>query len=84
MKTFIVIEPGLTKLVKNQIITEDEFLKAQDEYGEDQFSAGIGAAAIRECLINIDVEAERDQLREDIKTINSKVVLEKTTNYILS
>ena len=77
-ENFIVIEPGLTKLEKNQIITEDEFLKAQDEYGEDQFSAGIGAAAIRECLINIDVEAERDKLREDIKSINSKVVLEKT------
>ena len=77
-ENFIVIEPGLTKLEKNQIITEDEFLKAQDEYGEDQFSAGIGAAAIRECLKNIDVEVERDKLREDIKSINSKVVLEKT------
>ncbi|MFL2525272.1 MAG: DNA-directed RNA polymerase subunit beta' [Pelagibacteraceae bacterium] len=77
-ENFIVIEPGLTTLEKNQIITEDEFLKAQDEYGEDQFSAGIGAAAIRECLKNIDVEAERDKLREDIKSINSKVVLEKT------
>ncbi len=77
-ENFIVIEPGLTKLEKNQIITEEEFLKAQDEYGEDQFSAGIGAAAIRECLTNINVEEERDKLREDIKTINSKVVLEKT------
>ena len=77
-ENFIVVEPGLTKLEKNQIITEEEFLKAQDEYGEDQFTAGIGAAAIRECLANIDVEAERDKLREDIKSINSKVVLEKT------
>jgi len=77
-ENFIVIEPGLTKLEKNQIISEEEFLKSQDEYGEDQFSAGIGAAAIRECLANIDVEAERDKLKEDIKTINSKVVLEKT------
>ena len=77
-ENFIVIEPGLTKLEKNQIITEEDYLKAQDEYGEDQFTAGIGAAAIRECLANIDVEAERDKLREDIKSINSKVVLEKT------
>ena len=77
-ENFIVIEPGLTKLEKNQIITEDEFLKAQDEYGEDQFSAGIGAAAIRECLTSIDVETQRDKLKEDIKSINSKVILEKT------
>ncbi len=77
-ENFIVVEPGLTKLERNQIITEEDYLKAQDEYGEDQFTAGIGAAAIRECLSNIDVNEERDKLKEDIKTINSKVVLEKT------
>ena len=77
-ENFIVIEPGLTDLQKNQIISEEEFLKKQDEHGEDQFSAGIGAAAIRECLAGIDVTAEVEKLREDIKTINSKVILEKT------
>jgi DNA-directed RNA polymerase subunit beta' len=77
-ENFIVVEPGLTDLQKNQIISEEEFLKKQDEHGEDQFSAGIGAAAIRECLAGIDVAAEVEKLREDIKTINSKVILEKT------
>ncbi len=75
---FIVIEPGLTNLQKNQIITEEEYLKAQDEFGEDQFSAGIGAAAIRECLANINPTEERDRLREELKTITSKVTQEKT------
>src|SRR6056300_24906 len=77
-ENFIVVEPGLTDLQKNQIISEEEFLKKQDEHGEDQFSAGIGAAAIRECLAGIDVASEVEKLREDIKTINSKVILEKT------
>ena len=42
-ENFIVIEPGLTKLEKNQIISEEDYIKAQEEYGEDQFTAGIGA-----------------------------------------
>ena len=70
-ENFIVIEPGLTKLEKNQIISEEDYIKAQEEYGEDQFTAGIGASAIRECLSNINVEEERDRLREDLKTITS-------------
>ena len=77
-ENFIVIEPGLTKLEKNQIISEEDYIKAQEEYGEDQFTAGIGASAIRECLSNINVEEERDKLREDLKTITSKVNEERT------
>jgi DNA-directed RNA polymerase subunit beta' len=38
-ENFIVIEPGLTEFKKNQLITEEELLKAQEKYGEDQFSA---------------------------------------------
>jgi DNA-directed RNA polymerase subunit beta' len=43
----VVIEPGLTPLEKYQLLTEDELLDAQDEYGEDSFSAGIGAEAVK-------------------------------------
>ena len=46
-EAYIVIEPGLTPLEKFQLLTEDELLDAQDEYGEDAFSAGIGAEAVR-------------------------------------
>src|SRR6478752_6388416 len=44
-ESYVVIEPGLTALEKYQLLTEDELLAAQDEYGEDAFSAGIGAEA---------------------------------------
>ena len=40
-ENFIIIEPGLTEFKKNQLITEEELQKAQEKYGEDQFSAGI-------------------------------------------
>ena len=49
-ENYIVIEPGLTPLKERQLLTEDEFYKAQDEYGNDSFTAKIGAEAIRKLL----------------------------------
>ena len=77
-ESFIVIEPGLTKLKKGQLLSEDEYIKAQEEYGEDAFTAGIGADAIREILININLESERKKLREELSIIKSKVAEERT------
>jgi DNA-directed RNA polymerase subunit beta' len=70
---FIVIEPGLTPLEKHQLLTEDEYLKAQEEFGEDGFTAGIGAEAIREILASIDLEAEADKLRVEIAESTSEL-----------
>ena len=76
-ESFLVIEPGLTKLEKNQLLTEEEYMKAQEEYGDDSFEAGIGAEAIREILIKLDLKAERDKLRALLKEVKSKVAEEK-------
>ena len=65
-ENYIVIEPGLTPLKERQLLTEDEFYKAQDEYGNDSFTAEIGAEAIRKLLMAIDLEKLRDELRADI------------------
>jgi DNA-directed RNA polymerase subunit beta' len=77
-ESFIVIEPGLTKLKKGQLLNEDELIKAQDEFGEDAFSAGIGAEAVREILINLDLKSEQKKLRESLKEVKSKVTEERT------
>ncbi|QUS36552.1 DNA-directed RNA polymerase subunit beta' [Falsirhodobacter algicola] len=66
-ENYVVIEPGLTDLTYGQLMTEDEFLDAQDQYGADAFTANIGAEAIREMLAAIDLQATADQLREDLK-----------------
>jgi len=63
---YVVIEPGLTDLTHGQLMTEEEFLDAEDAYGADAFNAGIGAEAIREMLSQIDLEAEAEQLRADL------------------
>ena len=66
-ENYVVIEPGLTDLSYGQMMTEDEFLDAQDTYGMDAFTANIGAEAIREMLAAIDLESEAERLRAELK-----------------
>ncbi|QDL90619.1 DNA-directed RNA polymerase subunit beta' [Paroceanicella profunda] len=70
---YVVIEPGLTDLKHRQMLTEEEYLDAQDQYGEDAFTAGIGAEAIREMLAAIDLQQEADQLREDLSVATGEL-----------
>ena len=76
-ESYIVIEPGLTDLQINQLLTEDEYQDALDKYGEDSFRAGIGAEALREILSNIDLEAERAVMRTELKETNSEAKRKK-------
>ena len=77
-ESFIVIEPGLTTLIKGQLLSEEALLKAQDEFGEDAFTAGIGAEAVREILISLDLKSEQKKLRASLPEIKSKVTEERT------
>ncbi len=72
-ESYIVTEPGLTPLEKFQLLTEDELLEAQDEYGEDAFTAGIGAEAVKVMLMDLDLEQERADLLEELETTKSKL-----------
>ena len=65
-ENYVVIEPGLTDLDYGQMMTEEEYMSAQDTYGMDAFTANIGAEAIREMLAAIDLDAEAEQLRADL------------------
>jgi len=77
-ESFIVVEPGLTTLVKGDLISEEALTKAQEEFGEDAFQAGIGAEAVRDILISLDLEKERKRLRGSLDEIKSKVTEERT------
>ncbi len=74
---FIVTEPGITPLSENQLLTEEEMMQAQDEYGADSFTAGIGAEAIRELLMGLDLEKIRADLRVEISETKSELKLKK-------
>ena len=58
-ENFVVIEPGMTSLVKGQLLSEEEYYDAQDEFGDDAFEASIGAEAIKKILVDLDLDEER-------------------------
>ena len=76
-ESLMVVEPGLTKLKKNQLLSEEEYLNAQKEYGDDSFEVGIGAEAIRKILLNLNLKKERDKLKSVLKEVKSKVAEER-------
>jgi hypothetical protein len=72
-ENYVVIEPGLTDLTYGQLMTEEEFLDAQDQYGADGFTANIGAEAIREILRNMDLGTIAAQLRVEISEATTEL-----------
>ncbi len=76
---YIVTEPGLTSLKQHQLLSEDEYMRFQEEFGDDSFSAEIGAEAIQGLLKQIDLVTEADRLREELLTTTSEIKLKKTS-----
>jgi DNA-directed RNA polymerase subunit beta' len=72
-ENYIVLEPGLTTLKPLQLLAEEDYLKAQDEFGEDSFTAAIGAEAIRELLKGLDLEKIAAELRQEIAESTSEL-----------
>ena len=72
-ESYVVIEPGLTPLERYQLMTEDELLDFQDEYGEDSFSAGIGAEAVKHMLMSLDMVQEREELLAELAVTKSEL-----------
>ena len=71
-----VFDEGMTPLERKKLMTDEEYLDAFEEYGDD-FIAKMGAEAIYELLKSIDIKAEVDQLREDINSTNSETKIKK-------
>ncbi len=76
-ENYIVIEPGLTALKERQLLSEEEYLDAQDEYGDENFTAKIGAEALLDMLCAIDLEAEKEQVRVDLRETGSEAKRKK-------
>jgi DNA-directed RNA polymerase subunit beta' len=72
-ENYIVLEPGLTTLKPLQLLSEEDYLKAQEEFGEDSFTAAIGAEAIRELLKGLDLEKIAADLRVEIAESTSEL-----------
>jgi DNA-directed RNA polymerase subunit beta' len=76
-ESYVVLEPGLTPLEDRQLLSEDEYLKAQELYGADSFTATIGAEAIREMLKALDLDKMQTDLRAEIAGSDSDVKKKK-------
>jgi DNA-directed RNA polymerase subunit beta' len=65
-ENYVVLDPGLTPFTLRELMTEEQYLDAQDEYGADSFTAKIGAEAIRDILLALDLEKIAADLRVEI------------------
>jgi DNA-directed RNA polymerase subunit beta' len=75
-ESFVVIEPGMTPLEKGQLLSDEDYYTALEEYG-DEFDAKMGAEAIQGLLKDIDLAAEVERLREEIPNTTSETKLKK-------
>ena len=75
-EAFVVVEPGMTPLERGQLMTDEMYLDAIEQYG-DEFDARMGAEAVREMLSTIDLQREVLQVREDIGATRSETKIKR-------
>ncbi|UVK76715.1 MAG: RNA polymerase subunit beta' [Sodalis sp. Fle] len=80
-ESYVVVEGGMTNLECRQILTEEQYLNALEEFG-DEFEAKMGAEAIQALLKNMDLEQECEQLREELQETHSETKRKKLTKRI--
>ena len=74
---FLVTEPGLTSLNKGQLLSEEDYDNALDEFGDETFEVAIGAEAIKKILTEMDLEEEIVKIREDLIKTGSEIKRKK-------
>ena len=75
-ESFIVIDPGMTTLEKGQLLSDEQYYEALEEFG-DEFDARMGAEAIKALLNDIELDEEISRLREEIPNTNSETKIKK-------
>ncbi|NOR37083.1 MAG: DNA-directed RNA polymerase subunit beta' [Woeseiaceae bacterium] len=75
-EAFVVVEPGMTELERGQLLTDEMYLDALEQYG-DEFDARMGAEAVREMLMTIDLQREVLQVREDMGATRSETKIKR-------
>ncbi len=78
-QNYLVTDPGETPLKAHQILSDAEYVEAVEKYGEENFSAGMGAEVIRTCLRELDLDEMMAKLEEEIENTRSKQTRKKIT-----
>src|ERR1700752_4672561 len=76
-ENYIVTEPGLTDMKLHQLLSEEEYMIAVDNFGEDSFTAMIGAEAIHDLLAGMDLEKIAGDLRSELASTTSELKQKK-------
>ncbi len=77
-ESFVVTDPGMTTLERGQLLNDEQYYEALEEFGDD-FQAKMGAEAIQDLMSDMDIELEASELREEIPNTNSETKLKKLT-----
>ncbi|NGO00011.1 DNA-directed RNA polymerase subunit beta' [Grimontia sp. S25] len=77
-ESYVVIEPGMTDLERSQMLSEEQYLDALEQWG-DEFDARMGAEAVKALLANMDLAAEAELMREELEETNSETKRKKIT-----
>ncbi|MEX0619056.1 MAG: DNA-directed RNA polymerase subunit beta' [Pseudohongiellaceae bacterium] len=75
-ESFVVTDPGMTTLEKGQLLTDEQYYEAMEEFS-DEFEAKMGAEAIQQLMKDMDLEGDVARLREEIPATNSETKLKK-------
>ena len=76
-ENYVVVEPGLTPLKQKELLSEDAYQNAVDEFGVDAFTVGIGAEALRGMLCEIELDDELEHLKEELRDTTSEAKRKK-------
>ena len=72
-EAYVVIDPGMTDLERGQLLTEESYLDAIEQYGDD-FDARMGAEAVYELLKTVDLAEEINKIREELPRTKSETI----------
>ncbi|MGD8557951.1 MAG: DNA-directed RNA polymerase subunit beta', partial [Chromatiales bacterium] len=75
-ESYVVVEPGMTPLERSQLLTDEQYIEAVEEYA-DEFDARMGAEAVYELLRTIDIPKEIETIREEMEATRSETKIKK-------
>ena len=75
-ESYVVTDPGMTTLEQSQLLSDEQYYEAMEEFG-DEFSAKMGAEAIQDLMMQLDLQHEIATLREEIPVTNSETKIKK-------
>ena len=76
-ENYVVVEPGMSPLQKDELLSEDAYIRAQDEYGEDSFVAMIGAEVVQKLLADLELDELKIKLKTELSETSSETKKKK-------